>query len=75
MNIPKLKQLKCVKKYHGIELNDDYSWVDQSNILDVLKDSTKLLPDVREYIEKNNNITEDYFADVTNLQKKTFQRN
>mgnify|MGYP006125548091 FL=1 len=72
MNIPKLKQLKCVKKYHGIELNDDYSWVDQSNILDVLKDSTKLLPDVREYIEKNNNITEDYFADVTNLQKKLF---
>ena len=72
MNIPKLKQLKCVKKYHGIELNDDYSWVDQSNILDVLKDSTKLLPDVREYIEKNNNITEDYFADVKNLQKKLF---
>ena len=64
MNIPKLKQLKCVKKYHNIELKDHYSWVDQPNILEVLKDSSKLLPDVRKYIEENNKVTVNYFSDV-----------
>ena len=72
MNIPKLKKLENVKKYHDIDLIDEYSWVDQSNILEVLKDSSKLLPDVKEYIEKNNKITEDYFSNVTKLQKKLF---
>jgi len=32
MNIPKLKRIKTTKKYHGIPLEDDYSWVDQPNI-------------------------------------------
>ena len=72
MNIPKLKKLKSIKKYHNIEIKDDYSWVDQENILDVLKNSSKLLPDVRKYIKENNQITEDYFKDVKNLQTKLF---
>ena len=72
MNIPKLKKKKSIKKYHNIEIKDDYSWVDQENILDVLKDSSKLLPDVRKYIKENNQITEDYFKDVKNLQTKLF---
>ena len=62
MNIPKLKKIKSIKKYHDIELNDDYSWVDQPNILEVLKDPTKLLPEVKTYIEENNKITEEYFG-------------
>ena len=72
MNIPKLKKLQSKKKYHGIELKDEYSWVDQSNILEVLKDPKKLLPEVRTYIEKNNEITESYFENVKDLQKKLF---
>ena len=72
MNIPKLKKIKSVKKYHNIELKDEYSWVDQENILEVLKDSTKLLPEVKKYIEENNKFTENYFNDVKSLQKKLF---
>ena len=72
MNIPKLKKLESIKNYHDIELKDDYSWVDQPNILEVLKDSKKLNPEVREYIEENNKLTEDYFSDVKNLQQKLF---
>ena len=72
MNIPKLKQLESSKKYHDIELKDEYSWVDQPNILEVLKDPKKLLPDVKKYIEENNDLTENYFSDVKNLQKKLF---
>ena len=72
MKIPKLKKIESIKKYHGISLEDNYAWVDQPNILEVLKDPGKLLPDVREYIEENNSLTTDYFKDVKNLQKKLF---
>ena len=72
MKIPKLKKIESVKKHHGISLEDDYAWVDQPNILEVLKDPSKLLPDVKKYIEENNSITKDYFKDVKNLQKKLF---
>ncbi len=72
MNIPKLKKIKTTKNYHGIPLEDDYSWVDQPNILEVLKDPKKLNSEVKDYIEANNKITEDYFTDVKNLQKNLF---
>ena len=42
MNIPKLKKIKTKKNFHGIRLEDDYSWVDQPNILEVLKDPKKV---------------------------------
>ncbi len=72
MNIPKLKKIKNEKKYHDISINDNYSWVDQPNILDVLKDSSKLLPDVKKYIKENNSFTENYFKDTKELQKRLF---
>ena len=72
MNIPKLKKIESEKKYHDIVIKDNYSWVDQANILEVLKDSGKLLPDVRKYIEENNSFTENYFKDVRDLQKNIF---
>ena len=73
MKTPKLKKIESVKKHHGISLEDDYAWVDQPNILEVLKDSSKLLPDVRKYIDENNKHTKDYFIDVENLLNKNFK--
>ena len=72
MNIPKLKKIKTTKNYHGIPLNDDYSWVDQPNILEVLKNPKKLNTEVKDYIEANNKITENYFEDTKVLQKNLF---
>ena len=72
MNIPKLKKIVSEKKYHDISLLDDYAWVDQPNILEVLKDPKKLLPDVRKYIEENNSLTENYFKTEKNLQTHLF---
>ena len=73
MSIPKLKKIKSEKKYHDLTLSDEYAWVDQPNILEVLKDTNKLDPEVKEYISANNKITEDYFVDVKDLQKNLFQ--
>ena len=72
MKIPQLKKQRSIKTYHGYELVDDHAWVDQPNIIDVLQKPDLLLPEVRKYIESNNKLTEEYFADVKNFQKKLF---
>ena len=51
MSIPKLKKIKSEKKYHDLTLSDEYAWVDQPNILEVLKDPKKLNTEVKDYIE------------------------
>ena len=58
MNIPKLHKKPITKNCHGISWKDDYAWIHQSNILEVLKDSSKLLPEVKKYLEDENNYTE-----------------
>jgi len=73
MNIPKLRKERTVKTYHDHELIDDYAYVDQPhNIIEVLQDPKKLLPEVKKYLEENNKLTEEYFSDTKNLQKKLF---
>ena len=72
MNIPKLKKEKTTKTYHGYEFTDDYAYVDQTDILTVLKKPENLLSEVRKYIEENNQFTEEYFKDTKNIQKKLF---
>ena len=52
MNIAKLRRQKTTKKYHGISWEDDYAWIHQENILEVLKDPSKLNSEVRKYLEK-----------------------
>ena len=72
MNIPKLRKEKTVKIYHGYKLIDDYSYVDQSDILSVLKKPENLLPEVKQYIDENNKLTEEYFKGSKNIQEKLF---
>jgi len=72
MKIPQLQKKPELKSCHNIDWEDNYSWIHQSNILEVLKDSSKLLPEVREYLEKENQYFEDQMKDTKNLQKKLF---
>ena len=46
-----------IKSCHNITWEDNYSWIHQENILEVLKDSSKLLPEVRKYLEEENKFT------------------
>jgi len=71
-NPPKLKQKLEVKKYHGIEIKDEFSWIHQKNILEVLKDSSKLDPEVRKYLKEENAYTKFKMKDAEKFQKKLF---
>jgi len=74
MNIPKLRKKKTTKTYHGYELTDEYAYVDQPhNIIEVLQNPEKLLPEVRKYLQENNKITAEYFNDTKELQTKIFR--
>ena len=46
MKIPKLEKKPEIKSCHDKKWQDNYSWIHQKNILEVLKDSSKLLPEV-----------------------------
>ena len=72
MKTPRLEKKLEMKTCHNIEWEDNYSWIHQSNILDVLKDSSKLLPDVRKYLEDENAFTEHHLKDTKNIQKQLF---
>jgi len=72
MNIPKLRKEPTVKSCHNIDWEDDYSWVHQENILEVLKDGSKLLPEVKKYLEEENKYTEKKLFETKPMQKKLF---
>ena len=72
MKIPQLQKKPELKSCHSIDWEDNYSWIHQSNILEVLRDSSKLLPEVREYLEKENQYFEDQMKDTKDLKKKIF---
>ena len=72
MKIPQLKKKPELKSCHNATWEDNYSWIHQENILDVLKDSSKLIPEVRTYLEEENLYTEHHLKDTKKLQKKLF---
>ena len=73
INPPKLKRKLEVKKYHEYEIKDEFSWVHQKNILEILKDSSKLNPEVRKYLEEENAYTKFQMKDTEKFQKKLFE--
>ncbi len=72
MKIPQLQKKPELKSCHNKSWEDDYSWIHQSNILEVLRDSSKLFPEVREYLEKENRYFEYQMENTKDIQKKLF---
>ena len=52
MKVPQLRKKPEIKSCHNITWEDNYSWIHQKNILEVLKDKNKLDPEVREYLNQ-----------------------
>jgi oligopeptidase B len=72
MKVPQLRKKPETKSCHNIIWEDDYSWIHQKNILEVLKDKNKLDPEVREYLDQENAFAEHHLKDTKNYQKKLF---
>ena len=72
MKLAQLEKKTEIKSCHNKSWADDDSGIHQSNILDVLKDSSKLLPDVRKYLEDENDYFANQMRDTKNIQKILF---
>tara|TARA_A100001011_G_scaffold254440_1_gene262748 strand:+ start:4477 stop:6552 length:2076 start_codon:yes stop_codon:yes gene_type:complete len=72
MKIPQLTKKLEIKSCHNIKWEDNYSWIHQKNILEVLKDKKKLDPEVKKYLDEENTYAEHNLKDTKNLQKKLF---
>jgi oligopeptidase B len=72
MKVPYLKKKPELKTCHNIEWEDNYSWIHQKNILEVLRDKRKLDPKVKEYLEEENSYAEHHLKDTKKLQKTLF---
>jgi len=72
MKIPQLKKKPEIKTCHDFSWEDNYSWIHQDNILEVLKDDKKLDPDVRKYLEEENLYTDFHLSDTKNIQRELF---
>ena len=73
MKIPRLEKKPEIKSCHNTKWKDDYSWIHQENILEILKDGSKLLPEVKKYLEEENAYTEYNLKDTKKLQKELFK--
>ncbi|MDC3024241.1 S9 family peptidase [Alphaproteobacteria bacterium] len=73
MKPPILKKRKETKKIHNTTIVDNYSWVHQKNILEVLSNPSKLDKEVKSYLNEENKYTDLFFLDTKKLQKKLFK--
>ena len=73
MKKPILKKIKEVKQCHGIKWIDNYSWIHQENILEVLQDAKKLNKEVKNYLLAENKYTEHKLQNTNKLQKILFK--
>ena len=72
MKIPQLEKKQDIKSCHNTSWEDNYSWIHQKNILEVLKDSSKLIPEVKKYLEEENEYTEHHLKNTKEIQKTLF---
>jgi oligopeptidase B len=54
---------------HGITVADDYAWLKDENWQEVLRDPQLLDPDIRKYLEAENDFTESLLGHTGTLQK------
>ena len=72
MKVPHLRKKPEIKSCHNTTWEDNYSWIHQKNILEVLKDKNKLDPEVKRYLNEENEYTNHHLKETKDYQKKLF---
>ena len=72
MKLPQLQKKPELKSCHDVTWEDNYSWIHQKDILDVLKDKEKLNSEVKDYLEQENQYADLQLKNTKDIQKKLF---
>ncbi len=59
----------ATREFHGETLADDYAWLRDANWREVMRDPARLSPDIRAYLEAENNYVEADFAPFDALKR------
>lgn len=62
-----------ISRHHGIELQDAYAWLRADNWQEVMRDPSRLPPDIRAYLEAENAYSNRMMGDTLALQSKLFE--
>ena len=69
---PVAKKYPRTSAHHDIVRTDDYAWLRAENWRDVMQSPETLAPDIREYIDQENEYTRQWMLDTEPLQKQLF---
>ncbi len=71
--VPKAEQRPATVTWHGIALEDPYAWLRDDRWQEVMRDPSKLAPDIRAYLEAENAYTQAALAQTAALRDKLFE--
>ena len=74
MKVPYLKKKSELKTCHNVEWEDNYSWIHQQNILEVLRDKKKLNSEVKKYLDEENSYADHHLKDTKKSKKHYLTR-
>ena len=69
---PKAKKKTKKTKIHGLTINDDYSWLRDNNWQEVLREPSLLKPNIKKYLDEENNWTKQKLKNLKKPQKIIF---
>ena len=69
---PKAARQPSSSTHHGITFSDDYGWIRAANWQEVVRDSAKLDPTIRSYLEAENAYTDAALAPIAALRETLF---
>jgi oligopeptidase B len=69
---PRAEPRPVTRRYHGVDVVDDYGWLRADNWQDVMRDPAVLDPSIRAHLEAENAYTDAVLADTRALQDALF---